>query len=168
MAELSRPWSLQVVEQEVKKLFMRNERGFTIFELIVVMALSGIMAGIAIMNLNALSNPSENAAASLLGLFKQARARAISSTSAYFIVPTSSTQIVTQSGVNCADPAPVTDTTLSLNLPAGASLGATNWVVCFTSRGLSDSNTQVVVNDIHSQSRTIEVFLGGSVQLSQS
>ena len=146
-------------------MHLKQETGFTVVELLVVFALVSIMSGLAVMNLNALSNSSENAAASLVGLLKQARARAISTTSAYFVVPASTNSIITQSGVNCSDPAPVEDTTLNLVFPAGASLGATTWSVCFTSRGLSDSNTEIVVNDIHSSTRTVEVLLGGSVQL---
>lgn len=142
-----------------------SELGFTIVELLVAFAIISVLSGIAIMNLNALSNSSENAAASLVGLLKQARARAIASTSAYFVVPTSTTSIVTRSGTTCSDASPVDDPTLTLQLPSGASLGATAWSVCFTSRGLSDSNTEVVVNDIHSHSRTVEVFLGGGVQI---
>lgn len=147
------------------KLRIRLELGFTVVELIVVLAIAGTLAGIAVMNLNALSSSSENAAAELASLLKQARARAISSTSAYFVVPLSTTQIVTRFGTNCSDTTLVNDPTLSLNLPSGANLGSTTWTICFTSRGLSDSNTQISVYDIHSQTHQVEVLLGGSVRV---
>jgi prepilin-type N-terminal cleavage/methylation domain-containing protein len=153
------------MRQQVKRHFKDAESGFTIVELLVTFAIISVLSGIAVMNLNALSNSSENAAASLVGLLKQARARAIASTSAYFVVPISSTSIVTRSGTTCSDASPVDDPTLTLQLASGATLGSTSWSVCFTSRGLSDSNTEIVVNDIHSHSLTVEVFLGGGVQI---
>lgn len=145
--------------------YPKLERGFTVTEMLVVLGLVGVLSAIAVINLNALSSPAENGAAELLGFFKQARARAIATTSAYFITPSSGTEISTSSGVNCSDPSPVPDSTLELVLPTGASLPDTSWTVCFTSRGLSDGNIAVVVNDIHGGARTVEILLGGSIRI---
>ncbi len=138
--------------------------GFTVIEILVVLVLIGVLSGIALMNLKALSSPAENGAAQLLGFLKQARARAISSTSAYIIVPTSTSSVITRAGMNCSDAAPVPDTSLTLALPTGASLASIGWAVCFTARGLSDSNTEVTINDNQSGSRTVEILLGGGVR----
>ncbi len=143
---------------------VKTESGFTLLEMMAVVAIFTVMSGIAIINLKEFSRPSENGAAQLLGFLKQARARALSTTSAYFVQPSTTTRIITKYGVNCSDASPVTDSTLVMNLPTGATLGATNWVICFTSRGLSDSNTTVDVNDAQG-SKTIEVLLGGGVRI---
>ena len=142
-----------------------SQNGFTLVEMLVVFLMIACLSGIAVMNLKALSSPSENGAAQLLGFFKHARAKAISTTSAYFVMPTSTSTVITKFGTNCSDAAPVNDSALRLNLPSGASLGNVGWSVCFTTRGLSDSNTTVTVNDTENGSKTVEVLLGGGVRL---
>ncbi|MBX7145465.1 MAG: type II secretion system GspH family protein [Oligoflexia bacterium] len=147
------------------ELQWQSRLAFTVIELLVALAITGILAGIAIINLHALSSSSANAAAELATLLKQARARAISSTSAYFVVPISTTQVVTRFGTNCSDTTLINDPTLSLSLPSGTNLGSISWTICFTSRGLSDSNTQIPIYDLHSQNHQVEVLLGGSVRI---
>jgi prepilin-type N-terminal cleavage/methylation domain-containing protein len=150
-------------------VFAQNRQdGFTLVEMLVVFALIGALSGIAVINLKAFSSPAENGAAQLLGFLKQARARAISTTSAYFVVPSGSATVVTRYGTNCSDASPVSDASLTLQMPTGAQLAATGWSICFTARGLSDSNTVLTVNDNQSGARSVEVLLGGSVRLQTS
>lgn len=143
-----------------------SQSGFSLLEMLVALSVVGAISGIAVMNLRSLSSAAENGAAQLLGFFKQARAKAISTTSAYFVVPTSSSEVITRVGTSCSDAAPVADPALELSLPSGASLSDTTWSVCFTSRGLSDSNFSVTVLDTQSGSKTVEVLLGGGVRYS--
>lgn len=144
---------------------VRKEGGFTLLEMMAVLAIFTVLSGIAIINLKEFSKPAENGAAQLLGFMKQARARGLATTSAYFVLPTSSTRVITRYGVNCADAAPVADNSLTMDLPTGATLAATDWSICFTSRGLSDSNTTIVVNDNQAGTKVIEVLLGGGVRI---
>lgn len=154
--------SFLVVNQKNK---FSSSSGFTILELITVMTIAGILSGMAVMNLNALSNTSENAAAEFAAFLKQTRARAITSTAAYFVQPSNNHKVITKIGNNCSDTSPVVDPLLAINFPTGASLASTTWSLCFSSRGLSDSNLSVTINDIHSRTRTVEVLLGGSIRI---
>lgn len=144
---------------------VNRQSGFTLLEMMAVVAIFSVLSGIAIINLKEFSKPAENGAAQLLGFMKQSRARALSTTSAYFVLPTSSTHIITKYGLNCTDASPIVDSSLVMNLPTGASLAATNWSICFTSRGLSDSNTTIVVNDNQAGTKTLEVLLGGGIRI---
>jgi type II secretory pathway pseudopilin PulG len=144
---------------------LSRERGFTIFELLLVMGLALLMGGIAILNLKAFDNPLQNGSAQLAGFLKQVRAKAISSTSAYIISPGSSGRIQTQRGLTCADASPVDDPLAALSLPSGAYLFDTTWNFCFNSRGLPDANIEIELRDIGGANEIVEVLLGGAVRI---
>lgn len=142
-----------------------RDRGFTLFELIASLGLFAIMMSIAISNLKDLDDPLQDGAAQVLSFLKKARARAISSTQAYFVSASSSTQIITEAGLNCSDAAPVADPLLVLDLPSSVSMTDTAWSFCFSSRGLADSNISIPLIDTDGYSKTIEVLLGGAARI---
>ena len=61
---------------------VRSMAGFTLLELLVVMAVIGILTGIAAMNVGRLRQPADESARALSSTLKASRARAIASTSA--------------------------------------------------------------------------------------
>ena len=142
-----------------------HERGYTIFELVTVVGLIAVIMGIVAFKLRDLDNPLENGANQMRGFFKQVRAEAIASTSAYIVRPASSTEIETLRGTSCSDASPVVDSRVALELPSGASLTATDWSFCYNSRGFPDSNIEIDLHDIGGQNRTVEVLLGGAVRV---
>jgi len=141
----------------------RSNQGFTILELLVVIGLVGIMTLIAAVNLRPLENPVYTATHNLAAFMKQARARAVSTTSAYEVRPTSNRQIAAFFGPNCAsidDP----DNTMTLEFSPRVSMPDTDWAVCFTARGLSTNNVNIEVSDGQSF-RSVEVLLGGVARI---
>ena len=144
----------------------RDAAGYSIFEVLAVLALLAILSGVATNNLKELSDPLENSSAELIAFLKQVRARAISTTSAYKVAPVSNGDIVTSYSERCSDAAVewVADPGVTLSLPTGAWLEDTDWAICFGPRGLPDGNIQVVLRDMDAGSRTIEVYLGGGVR----
>lgn len=136
-------------------------------ELLVVMAISTILITTAVSNLKELVNPSQNAAAEIASTIKQARAKAIASTSSYRVQGESATSLKALTGTSCAqDPNDmVEDTKLSLDLASGASFVDPNWFVCFSSRGLPDANVTIQVRDNYSTTKEVEVMLGGAVRV---
>ena len=142
-----------------------REQGFSAIELAAVMALVGIICMMAVGNLKAVRSPVLEGANQTLGLFKLARAKALSTTSAYFVSATSATRLVTSVGINCADTAPVTDPNLWLELPTGVSTTDTTWEVCFSPRGFPDTTVTIPLIDTEGGAETVELFLGGAVRI---
>ena len=140
-------------------------RGVSIIELLVAISVAGILLGVGVMNLKDLDSPLLNGAAQLSGFFKQVRAEAISSTSAYFVEPASPGRIITRRGVSCRDENPLLDPRVSLDLPGGATLSDTSWSFCFDSRGLPDANIEIELSDVERKNKIVEVMLGGAVRV---
>ncbi len=141
------------------------DAGFTIFELLVTLGLFIILSGIAVSNLKDLDDPLQDGAAQVLSFVKKVRAHAISTTQAYFVSASSTTQIVTQYGTNCNDVAPVDDPLLVLDLPSTVGMTDIVWSFCFNSRGLADSNIVIPLEDSDGYAKTIEVLLGGAARI---
>lgn len=141
------------------------ESGFSILELLTVTSLGVILSGVAVLDLRKFDDPLQNSAAQISSLMKQARAQAISSTSAYTVHPTSANHLVSERGTSCSDASPVNDPHLALELPSGAALSDTTWTVCFNSRGMPDGNIDIPLQDVGGESRTVEVLLGGAVRI---
>ncbi len=139
-----------------------SDQGFSLIEMIATCMIIGIVSMIAINRLQDLDNPVLNATSEMTGFFKQVRARAISTTSAYKISATSNTEIITEYGETCAD-IDTADDKMILELPNGASMTTNDWEICYNSRGLPDDNIQITVTGA-SGTRTLEVYLGGAVK----
>lgn len=141
-----------------------TEAGITILELIVVFAMIALLFGIAAPNLAELDRPLEDGSAALRGFVKQTRAKAIASTSAYTITPTSASRIETQVSTTCGG-TQTAEPKLFLELPKGVGMLSTSWSLCFSSRGFANNNVQVTLQDDELSTKVIEVFLGGAVEL---
>lgn len=148
-----------------KLAIVHDCRGFTLVEMLVAMGLFMVLSGIAVMNLKELDDPLVNGSAQLAAFFKQVRARAVSSTLAYTAVPVSGDRVETRYGTTCSDASPISDNSLVLELPNGATITDTDWTLCYTARGLPDGNLTVEVYDGGGNYRTVEVFLGGAVRV---
>lgn len=143
---------------------MRNW-GFTILELLVVVAIMGVLLGIAGLNLRPLSNDLQNDTNLVVGIFKQARVKAVSTTSGYRIVKKSSTKITAEYSNSCSSTSWTEDARLSVNLEHDTRiLGGNGTLLCFSSKGLATANPTLSLKN-GSETRQVEVFLGGSVEI---
>ncbi len=133
-------------------------------ELLVTLAIAGIMIGIGTVNLMELSNPARTAANEIAVYLKRARAKALSTTSAYTLSASSSDTLVATYGNTCSSATQTADTELTLTLDR-ADLTDTSWSICFTSRGFPDANVEIPVTDVYEGSNTVEVLLGGSIRV---
>jgi Tfp pilus assembly protein FimT len=139
--------------------------------MLITLAVLSILLGIAALNLRPLNNDAQNAADRLAGTFRQVRARAMATTSAYRLVYLSPSSLRADSAKTCAGrggwkPEPK----FSLTLEPGATLTGANLspgqsVVCFNSRGLASANPTLQLRDTYERRREVEVLLGGAVEI---
>ena len=144
---------------------MRSETGTSLVEILVVMVLLGIGLTTASFKLYAAASPVETAATLIEGFVRQARARAVATTSAVRIFP-DGPGLAMETSDRCTSTT-WTPETSSVELPAGTSIAESVWSLCFTSRGVTtDALTLTVVHD-EMTPRHVEVFYGGSTRISR-
>ena len=117
----------------------RTERGMSLPELLIVLALVGIVVSIAGLYLRPAEMPLQTGVELTEGFLRQARMKAIANTSAYRVTAPSDGVLLAEYAPSC-DSATWTPNDLDVELPDDVKLGATDWSVCFTARGVSSSN----------------------------
>lgn len=152
------------VEVMASKHVLFEERGFTLVETIVSLGIFAVILGIAVSNIKKFDDPLNDASNQIVGFFKQARAKSISTTSAYTIYPISTTKLGTKFAAKCTDTTTTTDSAFTYTFPTGAHLNATSWTLCFSARGLPDGNLTVDLRDANNHPKTVQVYLGGGVR----
>ena len=140
-------------------------------ELLAVVAIVGILAGIAALNVGRLRQPADEAARALNSPLSVARARAISTTSAVRVQRLeSSKQYTVQTAATCGATTWTSLPTLTFTLPIDVTVNqpATKWTACFTSRGVLDEAAalpSVTMTDQRARSRTLTVYTGGALEV---
>ena len=144
---------------------MKRSSGFSPVEVLATLALAALLMGMGVSNLRLLGNPAQSAAADLAQLLRQARTKAMISSSAYTVFPISPGRIAVRHGKNCTDPNAVLDEKLRLKFPSGVNLADTQWSVCFASKGLPTDKVEVYVRDLANSSlnAAVEVNLRGPI-----
>ena len=140
----------------------RRSSGFTLIEVLVVLALVGILFGIAAPNLRGYMSAGRTGANELVTFTKTVRAKALAQTRAYTMRPQNRVRVIATYGDSC-DGVQHVDSSLSLKLPKGAEFPDTSWSVCYGSRGLSHSSSEIRVRD-EKGDRVVRVVLGGGVR----
>lgn len=143
--------------------------GLTVVELVVVLAILGVLAGIVGMNLRPFGGDLENAAQETVSFFKLTRAKAMARTAAYRVVFASETRLRAEFANTCNHSGTWTnDAQLGLELREGVVMDATGLeagdvLLCFNSRGLSTQNPSIDLVGAEGRTRSVEVYLGGAV-----
>lgn len=158
--------------------------GLTLIEILVVVALTALIATFAAPAITFGTNPLRDSSNRISASFKLARAKAMASTSAVRIRPLSNNEFIMEQAARCSDTTwtsisdrvqkkgQLVNEDLSIDSPAEL-LSATengtttaNWSLCFNSRGVADKNLQLTIKDMDTnQQRTMEVFPGGAVDM---
>ncbi|TVP75468.1 MAG: prepilin-type N-terminal cleavage/methylation domain-containing protein [Gemmatimonadales bacterium] len=143
--------------------------GFTLLELVVVMAILGLVAAIGAANFRGLENHLGNSVSELTSYTSQVRSRALTTTSAYRIVIRSGTVLGAESARSCNSSADEweEDDRLTLRLRGEVTLDVDGdddgIVTCFNPRGVGSLSPTLVLVDTDGETRTLELFLGGAL-----
>lgn len=142
--------------------------GFTIIELLVIIAIIGILGAIGFLNLRPLHNEARAAAHDFAATVKQARGRAMVTTSAYRLVYRAPDRVEMQWRTTCGGSEAWTpEARFDLELRDGTTVdGLADGVqlLCFNSRGLTDQSPTVTFRDAQGRTATVDVFAGGGVR----
>ncbi len=144
--------------------------GFTLIEGLVIIAVLGILAGIAFLDVRPLENTARNGANELAATLRQARSRAMATTSAYRLVLVDAERVVAQWRRSCGGSEPWSDDPrFDLALPRGATVvGGVDVgqpITCFDSRGIGDASPLLVIRDARGREATVDVLAGGAVRV---
>ena len=151
---------------------MRNalgrRSGYSVVELLLVVAIIGILGAIGFLNLRPLHNDARAAAHEFAGTVKQARGRAMATTSAYRLVYEAPDRLKVEWRVACGGSetwAP--EARFDLVLRDGTTIeGLTDGteLLCFNSRGITVQARTLTFRDSSGRTATVEVFAGGAVR----
>jgi len=123
---------------------MRSSAGSSLIELLAVLAIVGIAVGAASLYLRPLEAPVQTAAAELEGFLKQARARALSTTSACRVLPATARGVRAECADDCAASTWTPEAGGRLGFPDRVTMTNAAWSVCL---------------------RRVEVLLGGAARV---
>ncbi len=144
---------------------MKKQSGSSLIEILVVLAIFGIAAGILALNLRPAEAPLQTASRLAEGFILQARSSAIATTSAYRIVPDGPGRLIAEYASDCDDATWTTEEHTVLDLPTDVTLTDTAWSVCFTRRGMAAANVYVTLSHPRLGTRQVEVLLGGGTRV---
>lgn len=143
----------------------RQATGSTLVELLAVVAIVGISVVAAALYLKPFEAPVESGATQVAALLRLARSRAMATTSAYRVYPSTADQIRADFAPSCGAATWTNDAELGIDLPRDVTTTSTAWAVCFNSRGVSTNNVTVSIAHADYGTEQIEVLLGGAVRV---
>ena len=144
---------------------VRSQAGVTLIEMMAVLALAAILLGIGAVYLTPMAAPLKTGTEIVEAAFRQARGRAIATTTAYRVRPTSATEIVGEFAPSCGAGTWTDEPKIYRELPEKATFTSQVWSVCFSPRGVASSNVVVTITHPDFGSRQVEVMLGGAVRI---
>jgi Tfp pilus assembly protein FimT len=141
-----------------------SQRGFSILELCFVLVLTTVLSGLVAYNFLAEKDKPQFDANHLVALFKRARARALATTQAYTIRPTSVSAIEVIPSSSCDTVDNTTTEVLSLELSGENQLQDITWSICFSPRGIGNGSASIPISN-GSETKTVEIFVGGAARI---
>ncbi|MVN88172.1 prepilin-type N-terminal cleavage/methylation domain-containing protein [Deinococcus sp. HMF7620] len=155
-----------------------RQQGFTLLELLVIMAILGILFGLGFTSFSKLRNPARDTARTVHSVLYQLRADAAANTQARRMVLAANGDLQLQSALTCAETNQTkwNTYTLKVELPGGTPSrpvtlsrqgGNTtpNVIVCYSPRGLATVAGQLNITDTKAR-YAVQVALSGGVKTS--
>ncbi len=142
----------------------RGSRGMTLVEVLAVLAITAVFLTASAVYLRPFETPLRTGAQLVEGMMKQARAKAIASTTAHRVRPFNRTTLVVESARSCSSAAWTFDPRMEVVLPVGVNLQETAWTVCFTSRGIASENLFMTLSHEQFGTQRLELLKGGAIK----
>jgi prepilin-type N-terminal cleavage/methylation domain-containing protein len=157
-----------------------RRHGFTLLELLILLAVLGIVFAIAALDVRPLTNDARNAATELASAVRLTRSRAMATTSAHRLVVDGPSSLRVEAAVGCDDPEDdwAVEDRFGTTFSGGATLqeiaqgggdpapaASGDVLLCFDARGLADASPTVLLEDGRGRSATVDVYAGGGVEL---
>lgn len=143
-----------------------SQLGSTLYELIVTLGLFFILSSFAVQKLTDLNENIDNSARTVEGFLKQARAHAVSSTSAILLSPLNSSEIQVSEALRCGADNTSILSGQKLQLPESVEFASTDWTICFSARGFPEESVTITLKNSDNETRDIELALGGAIRRS--
>ncbi len=144
--------------------FVGRAAGVTMIEMLIVLALLAIGMVVVGSRLGAFERPLLTASQEIDAVIRETRARAMSTTSALRIRPINDSSLAVERALACGSATWTEEPRLAIDLPRDVTFTATDWEICYSSRGLTATNTRVTLTHPVQGSREVEVLLGGSAR----
>jgi prepilin-type N-terminal cleavage/methylation domain-containing protein len=144
---------------------MRRCPGFSLVELMAVLAVSAMALGMLALYLTPMESALENGRELTRGFLRRARATAMATTSAYRVRPDGVGALIAETAPSCGSAVWTGDPDLRLDLARGIRLADPSWSICFSSRGMADANLVVELRHERSGSVRFEVLRGGTTRI---
>lgn len=144
---------------------IHGQEGLSLVEALVVLTIAGLAIGATSLYLAPAEAPLITGTTILEGTFRQARLKAIATTSAYRVKPILNYRMIAETAVSCASTTWTEDPEMRVILPDKVTLDDVTWSVCFSSRGVSSDNVTIGLSHPHFGSKQIEVLLGGTTRV---
>ena len=148
----------------MRNIQVTSQTGFSLIELLVALALLGVLCTVAVTNIHTLENPLVSTSSNMSHYFRLVRVRAIAQTRSIRIAPGSAYHLEAGTASNCEAETFEPLSELDFDLDEDVRLGSTDWSVCFTQRGLVHQAVAFVLTGDNG-SRTVEIALGGGVNI---
>jgi len=137
----------------------------TMVELLVVMTIMGLSVGISALYLTPAAAPLETGSLLLEGYLREARLKAMATTSAYRVQPVDERTLEARVASNCSSVDWEVGPVPELRLPRDVNLSDTDWSICFSSRGIASVNVVVTLAHDELGETQVEVMLGGATRV---
>ena len=145
----------------------QRQSGFTMIEMIVVVAILGIALAGASLYFRPMEGRLQTGVAMTEGQFRQARVRAMATTSAFRVRADGPERVVAESGDSCSTTTWTAEPELDVDLPDDVTLTDTSWSFCFGARGVSTVNATIGLKHPRLGTTRIEVLRGGTTRILQ-
>ncbi len=142
----------------------RRAAGYSLIETLGVVAILGLLTTFTVVSLKPIEQPVAAMADVLQGTLRQARSKAMATTTAQRVRIFKRELVVeAASGAACKWPW-VADTTMAQSVPDDIGLSPSNWIVCFDSRGVASSSVTITMTHPDYDPKQLQIMLGGSTR----